>query len=432
MTDFEAAVIGAGPAGLAAALALARMGVETALVAPPHDPARAAQDQRTTALIGASIQLMKNLGVWDCRAPGVGGRGSGVAETPTADARHPTAAVSDPEGLTPFAAPIAAVRIADDRGGLVRAPEILFRAAEIGLASFGANLPNPALLGALTEAAARAPGLARVETAGVVGIAPQAGSVRLALAEGGSVEAALAVAADGRASQAPAAAGIAVSAWDYPQAAVVASFAHSRPHAATVNELHRRAGPLTTVPLQGLRSALVWVEEPGEARRLAALAEAGFAAELEERLQGVLGRIGQVGPRAVHALAGRRAERMAAARIALVGEAAHVVPPIGAQGLNLGLRDAAELADCAGGAKARGEDIGGEVVLAAYDSARRRDVLARSLSIDILNRSLLTDLLPVEALRGLAAHAIAGFAPLRRALMQEGAGLAGPLPSLMR
>jgi 2-octaprenyl-6-methoxyphenol hydroxylase len=405
MTRCEAAVIGAGPAGLATALALARMGVETALVAPPHDPARAAQDQRTTALIGASIQLMKNLGVWE---------------------------VSDPEGLTPYAAPIAVVRIADDRGGLLRAPEILFRAAEIGLASFGANLPNPALLGALADAAARAPGLARVETAGVVGIAPQPGSVRLTLAEGGTVEAALAVAADGRASQAPAAAGIAVSAWDYPQAAVVASFAHSRPHAAAVNELHRHAGPLTTVPLQGRRSALVWVEEPGEARRLAALAEVAFAAELEERLQGVLGRIGDVGPRAVHALSGRRAERMAASRIALVGEAAHVVPPIGAQGLNLGLRDAAELADCVGAAKARGEDIGGEAVLAAYDRARRRDVLARSLSIDVLNRSLLTDLLPVEALRGLAAHAIASFAPLRRALMQEGAGLAGPLPSLMR
>ncbi|HEY1247231.1 MAG TPA: FAD-dependent monooxygenase [Hyphomicrobiaceae bacterium] len=424
MTDFEAAVIGAGPAGLATALALARMGVETALVAPPHDPARAAQDQRTTALIGPSLRLLENLGVWD-----VGWVNAGASRRQTQQALLGLAPLDPTYG---FAAPIAAVRIADDRGGLVRAPEILFRAAEIGLASFGANLPNPALLGALTDAAAHAPGLARVETAGVVGIAPQAGSVRLALAEGGSVEAALAVAADGRASQAPAAAGIAVSAWDYPQAAVVASFAHSRPHAATVNELHRRAGPLTTVPLQGLRSALVWVEEPAEARRLAALAEAAFAAELEERLQGVLGRIGQVGPRAVHALAGRRAERMAAARIALVGEAAHVVPPIGAQGLNLGLRDAAELADCLGGAKARGEDIGGEVVLAAYDSARRRDVLARSLSIDILNRSLLTDLLPVEALRGLAAHAIAGFAPLRRALMQEGAGLAGPLPSLMR
>jgi 2-octaprenyl-6-methoxyphenol hydroxylase len=240
------------------------------------------------------------------------------------------------------------------------------------------------------------------------------------------------VAADGRASRAPAAAGIAVRAWSYPQAAVVTSFGHSRPHRATVNELHRQTGPLTTVPLPGQRSALVWVEAPDEARRLAGLDDAAFAAELEERLQGVLGAIGEVEPRAVYPLGGRRAESMGARRIALVGDAAHAVPPIGAQGLNLGLRDVATLADCVSEARERGEDIGGEATLAAYDRARRLDVLGRSLSIDLLNRSLLTDLLPVEALRGLALHALAAVPALRRLLMQEGAGLAGPLPSLMR
>ncbi|MFZ1104037.1 MAG: FAD-dependent monooxygenase, partial [Hyphomicrobiaceae bacterium] len=213
---------------------------------------------------------------------------------------------------------------------------------------------------------------------------------------------------------------------------VVTSFGHSRPHRDTVNELHRRVGPLTTVPLPGLRSALVWVEAPEEARRLAGLDVAAFAAELEERLQGVLGAVGEVETRALYPLAGQRAERMGARRIALVGEAAHVVPPIGAQGLNLGLRDAAALADCVSDAKARGEDIGGEAALAAYDRARGLDVLGRSLSIDLLNRSLLTSLLPVEGLRALAVHALAGVPPLRRLLMQEGAGVAGPLPSLMR
>jgi 2-octaprenyl-6-methoxyphenol hydroxylase len=170
----------------------------------------------------------------------------------------------------------------------------------------------------------------------------------------------------------------------------------------------------------------------GGARRLTGLDDAAFAAELGERLQGVLGSIGELERRAVYPLAGQRAERMGARRIALVGEAAHVVPPIGAQGLNLGLRDAAALADCASEAKARGEDIGGEAMLAAYDRARRLDVLGRSLAIDLLNRSLLTSLLPVEALRSLAVHALAGVAPLRRLFMQEGAGVAGPLPSLMR
>ena len=420
-TKIEAAVIGTGPAGLAAALALARLGIESALVGPAFDAGKAAADRRTTALIGPSVGLMRNLGVWEAsiRQSTVGSRASEQAQDPTADARLPTAAIE-------------ALRIADDRGRLVRAPEMLFRAAEIGLESFGVNLPNPALLAALDAAAERAPGLTRVATARVVGIEPGAAGVRLRLAEGGAVDALLAVAADGRASDAPAAAGIAVSAWDYPQAAIATTFAHSRPHHRTVNELHRPAGPLTTVPLPGRRSALVWVEEPGEARRLAGLAEAVFAAELEERLQGILGTVGDVGPRAVHALGGRRTERMGAARIALVGEAAHVVPPIGAQGLNLGLRDAAALADCVAGAKARGEDIGGEATLATYTKARAGDVLARSVSIDLLNRSLLLELLPLDMLRGAAAHALASFPALRKLLMQQGMGLAGPLPSLMQ
>jgi 2-octaprenyl-6-methoxyphenol hydroxylase len=336
------------------------------------------------------------------------------------------------EACAASAAPIAAIRIADDRGGLIRAPEILFRASELGLDSFGANIANPVLLGALRCAAERAPRIAWVPTAGVTGLATGAAAVHLALAEGGRVEAALAMAADGRGSRAPEAVGIVVDAWDYPQAAIACSFGHSRPHAATVNELHRHAGPLTTVPLPGRRSGLVWVEEPAEARRLAKLDDAAFAAALEERLQGVLGTVSDVEPRAVHTLAARRARKMGRARVALVGEAAHVVAPIGAQGLNLGLRDAAALADCVAAARARGDDVGGDAVLAAYDQARGPDVLARSLAIDLINRSLLTDLLPADMLRGLAAHAVARLAPLRHLLMQEGMGLAGHLPSLMR
>jgi 2-octaprenyl-6-methoxyphenol hydroxylase len=404
MTNFQAAVIGAGPAGLATALALAHVGVETALVGPAFDARKADADRRTTALIGPSVRFMERLAVW----PG-----------------------SDPAGLTP-GAPIAALRIADDRGRPIRAPEMLFRADEIGLPSFGINVPNPALLAALNAAARAASRIARVETAAVVGLAPGTDRVRLILAEGGAVEAGLAVAADGRGSSGPAAAGIAVEAWDYPQAAVAASFGHTRPHEATVNELHRPMGPLTTVPLPGRHSALVWVEAPAEARRLAGLTDAAFAAELEERLQGALGAVGELGPRALYPLGGRRAARMGAARIALVGEAAHVVPPIGAQGLNLGLRDAAALADCVAGAGAKGQDIGDGSVLEAYDRARAGDVRARSAAIDLLNRSLLMEILPLDMLRGAALHALARVPPLRQRLMQQGMGLAGPLPSLMR
>lgn len=396
---FEAAVVGAGPAGLVAALALARCGADVALIGPIHDPARS-NDQRTTALMGSSLELLKNLGAW--------------------------------ESCALDAAPIAGVRICDDRGGLLRAPELLFSAAELGIDSFGANIANRALVAALNAAAERAPGLQRIVASSVTRILPGDDCVDLELAEGATVAAKLVVAADGRASMAPAAAGIAVQKWPYPQVAVVATFAHTRPHASLVNELHRRTGPLTTVPLPGNRSSLVWVEAPKEAARLLGLDEDAFALLLEEHLQGLLGSIRLTGQRASYPLMGLRAERMGAVRIALVGEAAHVVPPLGAQGLNLGLRDAAALADCVASARASGQDIGGPDCLAAYHRVRAGDVLASSVSIDLLNRSLLTDLLPVEALRGLGAHVLARLGPLRRAVMQAGMGMTGPLPRLMR
>lgn len=396
---FEAAVVGAGPAGLVAALALARCGIDVALIAPAYDPALS-NDQRTTALIGSSLELLKNLGAWE----------SCICE----------------------AAPLAGVRISDDRGGVLRAPELLFSAAELGIDSFGANIGNRVLVAALHAAAGRAARLTGLVTTSVTRILPGSDCVDFELAEGTTVTARLAVAADGRASLAPAAAGIAVQKWQYPQVAVVATFEHTRPHASIVNELHRPSGPLTTVPLPGTRSSLVWVEAPREAARLVGLDDGSFAALLEERLQGLLGSIRLTGPRASYPLMGLRAERMGAARVALVGEAAHVVPPLGAQGLNLGLRDAAALAECVASAHASGNDIGGPDCLAAYHGARAGDVLASSLSIDLLNRSLLTDFLPVEALRGLGAHVLASLGPLRRAVMQAGMGMTGPLPRLMQ
>jgi 2-octaprenyl-6-methoxyphenol hydroxylase len=396
----EVAVIGAGPAGLASALALARLGITVAIVAPPYDAARAAADGRTTALIGPSIELLKNLGVWPLCA----------AE----------------------AAPFTAVRIADDRDSVVRAPEVLFQARELGLESFGANIPNPALLAALNAVAAENPRLLRVNTAAVTSIEHRSSTVYLTLAEGGSVSARLAVAADGRNSIGHAAAGITVRSWDYPQTATVTNFGHSRAHNGTVNELHRRSGPLTTVPLPGQYSSLVWVEEPPEARRIASLSSNAFAELLEDRLQGVLGAVSDVGQRLVYPLSGSIAGRMAAHRIALVGEAAHVIPPIGAQGLNLGLKDAAALADCAAEAKALGQDLGGSDVLDAYHHERGADVVARSGAIDLLNRSLLTDFLPLDLVRGAAGHVLASSGTLRGVLMRGGLGSTGTLPRLMR
>lgn len=395
----DAAVIGAGPTAMAAALALAASRVPVALVGPSYDPDHAVRDRRTTALLPSSLQMLETLGVWELCAE--------------------------------HAAALEAVRIVDDRGGLLRAPEVLFRADELGLASFGANVANFPLNAALYSAC-RASGVQWIATSAAVGVTPGPDHVCIQLAEGGTLAARLAVAADGRGSITRAAAKIAIRTWAYGQTAIAATFTHSRPHGATTTELHRRAGPLTTVPLPGDASSLVWVETHDEAQRLMGLGEAAFAQELEARLQGLLGDIGTVGPRATYPLSGLSAERMSASRIALVGESAHVIPPIGAQGLNLGLRDAAALAELAGDARAQGRDIGASDALEAYHAARAGDVLARTVSVDLLNRSLLLDFLPVQALRGLGLHLLANVGPLRRLAMRGGLSAPGPLPALMR
>src|SRR5262245_7844410 len=396
----QAVVIGAGPTGLTAALALSACGAQVAITAPPFDRTLIEADRRTTALLPGSVELLKNLGVW------------------AACERH--------------AAPLEGVRLVDDRGGLLRAPEVLFKAQEVGRTSFGVNIPNAALNGALHAQVSRAEPVRWAATSAVVAVEPTEEGVAVSLAGGQQLKGALAVAADGRASTVRAAAGIAIRVWSYDQTAIVTTFQHTRAHANITTELHRRAGPLTTVPLPGDASSLVWVEEPSVAARLSALEPARFLAELAERLQGLLGSLRAAGPITAYPLAGLSAARMAQNRVALVGESAHVLPPIGAQGLNLGLRDAAVLAECVAQALARGEDIGGRATLEAYHGARAPDVMSRTLSVDTLNRSLLDDFLPLQALRGLSLHVLANIAPVRRLLMRGGLEAPGRLPHLMQ
>ena len=337
----EVAVIGAGPAGLATALALARLGISVAIVSPPYDAARAASrpaNHRADRPERRSAGKPRCMAALRCR-------------------RRP-----------------AQRRPHRRRSGGHRAgARGCFRRSRAWSGELRRQHSQ-------SDAACRAQccsrrqrrGYARVATSAVTGIEPGNASVRLTLAEGGSVTAKLAVAADGRKSIAPAAAGIAVRAWNYQQAAIVTSFGHTRPHSGTVNELHRRAGPLTTVPLPGSCSSLVWVEEPHEAHRIANLADDAFRRTAGSAPAGRAGHHPQPGPAPLYPLSGSRTERMAARRIALVGEAAHVIPPIGAQGLNLGLRDAAALAECVADAQALGQDIGGAEVLAAYQRCARR------------------------------------------------------------
>jgi 2-octaprenyl-6-methoxyphenol hydroxylase len=257
-------------------------------------------------------------------------------------------------------------------------------------------------------------------------------NVVVALADGRSITALLVVGADGRKSLCRTAAGIATDGFTYPQAALTLNFAHSRPHDGVSTEFHTETGPFTLVPLPGDRSSLVCVVEPAEAERLAALAPDALSQTIERRAHSILGKVTVEPGRGVFRLGVETAERFAARRIALVGEAAHLVPPIGAQGLNLGLRDAATIGELAVAAHRDGADIGSDHVLARYDKLRRPDVGGRTVAVDLLNRSLLADFLPVHGLRGLALYLVDQIGPLRRAVMREGVAPSRFEPRLMR
>lgn len=394
----DCVVIGTGAAGLAASLALSGEGLTTLAIGPAIS-AGTARDPRTTAVFLGSVALLRHLGVW----------------------RH----------LEPLAAPLVGLRLIDDTGGLLRAPEVLFRAQELGLTAFGYNVENSTLLQCLYERACTLPNL-RLAPGEVSTVAITDDHVDVTLAHGASVRARVVVGADGRRSLTRTSAGIATHDWAYPQSAIAARFDHSRAHGGISTEFHRSTGPLTTVPLPGNSSSLVWVENPAETARLMELPPDRFARELEYRLQGLLGTISNVGARAAFPLSGLSAERMTGNRVALIGEAAHVLPPIGAQGLNLGFRDAATLAEVLGDARVAGEDPGCASRLAEYARRRNADVVSRSIAVDLLNRSLISDLLPLHLLRSAGLHMLEITPWLRRLVMQEGMQPSWTVPRLMR
>ena len=388
-------VVGGGPAGLTAAITLAEAGISTVLIAKRSVRA----DNRTTALLAGSVTALTTLGVWQlCQAQ---------------------------------AAPLRVMRIVDDTGRLWRAPEVKFSAQEIELEAFGYNIENRHLVAALEQRARATHGLRMIEGE-VATVAPDDRAVAVTLKSGEALTAALVVGADGRHSLCRKAAGIGIDERKYAQVALTVCLRHSRPHRDTSTEFHTADGPFTLVPLPGNRSSLVWVLHPAEAENIAALDDAELSAEIERAAHSILGKIEVEPGRGMFPLSVVRAQRLAANRIALIGEAAHVIPPIGAQGLNLGLRDAAAIGELVGAARRAGHDIGGVDVLTRYESLRRSDIAGRTLAIDLVNRSLLSDFLPVQGARGLGLYLIDRIGPLRRALMREGVASASAPPRLMR
>ncbi|WP_136657348.1 UbiH/UbiF family hydroxylase [Nitratireductor sp. XY-223] len=377
---FDIAVIGAGLAGSAAALAVAQRGYKTALVAPRP----AAADGRTTALMMPSIELLERLGVW-------------------------------PE-VRAAAAPLRAMRIIDATSRLVRAPTVTFHASELEIDAFGFNIPNAPLLEALTTAVESCADITCYPKA-AISINEDAEQAQVILEDGSAISAKLVVGADGRNSKVREAARIRTHDWSYPQTAVVLNFSHEYPHADTSNEFHTESGPFTQVPLPGRMSSLVWALSPAEAEIMQARPKGELAVLIEERMHSILGKVAVESAVQRFAFSGMIARSFGRGRMVLVGEAGHVFPPIGAQGLNLGLRDVLAFVaalDRAGG------PANAIAAVRGYDRARRSDVVSRTASVDMLNRTLLHDFLPVQVLRSGGLAALSAIAPLRVLAMREG------------
>jgi 2-octaprenyl-6-methoxyphenol hydroxylase len=378
--DFDVLVAGNGPAGCCAALAFAQAGFSVALAGPD----RRSKDLRTTALMMPAVHFLERLGVW--------------------------------EWVAAEAAPLRIMRILDGTTRLLRAPPVKFQAREIGETAFGWNMPNEALLSALQAKLDETKQIQQV-AASISDYNIQEGEISCSLEAGGHLSAMLIVGADGRASMAREAAGIEVRTWTYPQTAMVLAFSHQRGHASISTEFHTETGPFTLVPLPGNRSSLVWVISPASADEFETLSDSELSLRIERKMESMLGKITVDAPRQFYPLSGQTPDKFAARRVMLVGEAAHVFPPIGAQGLNLGLRDVEEAVLAA--AKSP-DDPGSDAALSAFNTARRSDIALRTGAVDMLNRSLLSDFLPVQMARGIGLGLLAAIPPLRGIFMREG------------
>lgn len=389
-------VSGGGVAGLTAAAAFGSAGFSvicTDPTPPVTDREAAGADHRSTAFLHPSIPVLQAAGLWD--------------------------------RLSPFAAPLQVMRIVD-AGGPVAEPRVIkdFDAAEISDQPFGWNLPNWLLRREMVARLAELPDVTFLPGVATARILTRDAEALATLSNGQRIRARLIVAADGRGSTVREQAGIGVKTTRYGQKALAFATTHPVPHNNVSTEIHRSGGPFTLVPLPDLdgqpSSAIVWMETGAEVARLAALPVAEFEAAMNERSCGILGPLTLRSARTVWPIITQVADRMVATRIALMAEAAHVMPPIGAQGLNMSLADLAALI---GLAVADPVGLGGEAMLQEFEKKRHLEVKARLAGIDLLNRTSMLGEPFLRDLRAGALNALYSLGPVRKTLMKAGLGV---------
>jgi 2-octaprenyl-6-methoxyphenol hydroxylase len=413
MEKADIIVCGGGMVGLTLGLAAAQGGLTVAVV----DTLTSAQvldakfDGRVSALAYASVRMLKALNVWP----------------------H----------LEAHAQPIHEILVTDGKPDAPASPLSLhFDSAEIGAATLGHIAENRHIRAALY--AAMPQGLSLIAPASVTGITTEAGRVVAKLSNGGQIAASLAVAADGRDSRLRAAQGIGVIGWSYPQTGIVATVAHEKPHNGVAYEHFLPSGPFAILPMTPAssseavghektdRSSLVWTERAEKAPAMLALDDDEFDAEVARRFGPHLGATKVLGGRWSYPLSFHLARDYVRPRFALAGDCAHGIHPIAGQGLNLGLKDAAALAETLLDAARLGRDIGAFDTLKRYERWRRFDSVALAASTDALNRLFSNDIAPLRHLRDLGLGIVDAIGPARRFFMRHAGGDIGKLPRLLK
>ncbi len=391
-------IAGGGMVGLTLACALGEAGFEVVLI-DRNDPAaaRAATfDGRASAIAPASQRALAAIGVWPAMAP---------------DAQ-----------------PILEIRVSDGPSLL----HLHYHHRELGEGPLGHMVENHVIRRALYAAVAGVETLRLRAPRTVERMEGGGGRARIYLDDGSTVSASLVVAADGRNSALRRGAGIRAVEWRYPQAGIVCTVAHERDHGGAAQERFLPAGPFAILPLRGRRSSLVWTERAELAPAIMALQKARFEDEMRQRFGDHLGAVRLLGPRWCHPLSFLHAESYVAKRLVLVGDAAHCMHPLAGQGLNMGLRDVAALAEVLVDGRRLGLDVGAEQMLVRYQRWRRFDNLVLLAATDSLNRLFSNDIPPLKLARDLGLAAVNRVPPLKRLLMRHAGGTLGKRPRLLQ